>query len=67
MLEHSRCENNHGHAYDKFQLSLPSVDEVFESLNDDQVKSANGKYKGELLMRNFQSSVKNIWNCFGFA
>ena len=64
MLEHSRCDNNHGDPFDKSEPSVLSVDEVFDSLNDDQVKTASGKWKGQLLMGNFQSSVKNIWNCF---
>ena len=67
MLEHSRCDDNHGDQFDNSEPSVLSVDEVFDSLNDDQVKTASGKWKEELLMGNFQSSVKNIWNCFGFA
>lgn len=44
MLEHSRCDDNHGDTVDKLKLSFCSLDDVFDSLNDDQVKSANGKY-----------------------
>lgn len=44
MLEHSRCDENQADPFDKLKPPFFLVDEVFDSLNDDQVKSTNGKY-----------------------